>query len=142
MRRITTIATRLLAGLAVAAAVTAATPSAQAAPRVALPEGVFRLANGQPCPWATLCLYRDYNRSGPAYGVRAGFDVDLFDLPMPGGVGGSSTAANNISSWVNRTGSTAVLVDLRRIRIRLLLPGRSLEEPPGDNDTVDFLRWR
>ncbi|GAA3159948.1 MULTISPECIES: peptidase inhibitor family I36 protein [Nonomuraea] len=141
MRRITTTAARLLTGLAVAAAVTATALPAQAAPRLALPEGVFRLADGQPCPWATLCLYRDYNRSGPAYGVRAGYDVDLFDLPMPGGVGGP-TAANNVSSWVNRTGSTAVLVDLRRLRIRLLLPGRSIEEPPGDNDTVDFLRWR
>ncbi|GAB2941808.1 peptidase inhibitor family I36 protein [Nonomuraea fastidiosa] len=141
MRRITTTAARLLTGLAVAAAVTATTLPAQAAPRLALPKGVFRLADGQPCPRATLCLYRDYNRSGPAYGVRAGSDVDLFDLPMPGGVGGP-TAANNVSSWVNRTGSTAVLVDLRRLRIRLLFPWQSIEEPPGDNDTVDFLRWR
>ncbi|MEU7424633.1 peptidase inhibitor family I36 protein [Streptomyces sp. NPDC040750] len=104
-----------------------------------LPPGVIPLGDGEPCPVFTLCLYRDYGFRGPAYGIGAGYDVDLRALPMPGS--GGPTAANNVSSWVNHTRSDALLVDRDRDEIRPLFPGQRLEEPPGHNDTVDLVLW-
>jgi predicted small secreted protein len=116
------------------AAQAAAVPARQAAAE--LPPGVVQLNDGEQCPPATLCLYRDYNRQGPAYGIGAGYRVDLRQLPM-----GDATAANNISSWVNHAGGVAMLIDADRGEARPLPPGRPLEEPPSDNDTVDLVAW-
>ncbi|MFF9569118.1 peptidase inhibitor family I36 protein [Streptomyces sp. NPDC014685] len=107
---------------------------------IALPPGVVALNDGEPCPPATLCLYRDYNNRGPAYGIGAGYDVDLRDLPMQGGVHGP-TAANEVSSWVNNTHDLATLADLEGHQLRPLFPGQSLQEPATENDTVDFVHW-
>ncbi|SEG67271.1 hypothetical protein SAMN04489712_108270 [Thermomonospora echinospora] len=124
-------------GVAAAALLLAPTAafSATQAPQ-ALPAGVVKLNDGEGCPSMTLCLYRDYDRRGPAYGIGAGYTVDLSQLPM-----GSGTAANNISSWVNMTRYTAALIDRDKNRIRLLLPGESLEEPMSSNDSVDEVSW-
>ncbi|GAA2415049.1 hypothetical protein GCM10010433_12570 [Streptomyces pulveraceus] len=105
-----------------------------------LPPGVIKLQDGEPCPPATLCLYRDYNNRGPAYGIGAGYHVDLRDLPMSGGVHGP-TAANEVSSWVNNTLDVAVLIDIDTETARPLYPLQSLQEPPRTNDTVDVVRW-
>jgi hypothetical protein len=102
----------------------------------ALPPGVSQLQDSQVCPMASLCLYRDYNRQGPAYAVGAGYSVTLRDLPM-----GNQTAANNVSSWVNNTGSMAVLVDEGAAQARSLDARQSLEESPASNDTVDLIQW-
>ncbi|TDD23107.1 peptidase inhibitor family I36 protein [Nonomuraea diastatica] len=135
------ILARLLTGAALATATvgTLGLPAAAAPARV-LPPGVIHLGPVEPCPPATLCLYRDYGRNGPAYGIGAGYDVDLRALPMPGGVGGPS-AADNASSWVNATGSVALLIDRDGGLPRPLFPGRSLEEPPASNDSVDVVAW-
>ncbi|MBG0822921.1 peptidase inhibitor family I36 protein [Planomonospora sp. ID91781] len=103
----------------------------------ALPAGVVKLSDGETCPTATLCLYRDYGRSGPAYGIGAGYTVDLSELPM-----GVRTAADNISSWVNQTQHTAVLVDRDNSRTRPLASSQSMEEPMGSNDSVDEISWQ
>ncbi|MCX4729908.1 peptidase inhibitor family I36 protein [Streptomyces sp. NBC_01363] len=105
-----------------------------------LPPGVVELQDSEPCPPATLCLYRDYNNRGPAYGIGAGHHVDLRDLPMSGGVNGP-TAADEVSSWVNNTNHLAVLIDTDEETIRPLFPQQSLQEPPQTNDTVDIVRW-
>ncbi|MES9504937.1 peptidase inhibitor family I36 protein [Streptomyces sp. NPDC000609] len=105
-----------------------------------LPPGVIKLQDSEPCPPATLCLYRDYNNRGPAYGIGAGYHVDLRDLPMSGGVHGP-TAANEVSSWVNNTRDIAVLIDIDTETARPLYPFQSLQEPPRTNDTVDVVRW-
>jgi guanine deaminase len=65
-----------------------------------LPPGVVKLNDGEKCPPRTLCLYRDHHCQGPAYGIRAGYDVDLSKLNM----------SKAVSSWVNRTQSTALLI--------------------------------
>ncbi|TDD02771.1 hypothetical protein E1292_22775 [Nonomuraea deserti] len=136
-----TILARLLTGAAVAtAAVGALGLPAAAAPAQVLPPDVIRLGPGEPCPPATLCLYRDYGRNGPAYGIGAGHDVDLRALPMPSGVGGPS-AADNVSSWVNATHSVALLIDRDGSLPRPLFPHRPLEEPPASNDSVDVVAW-
>ena len=107
-----------------------------------LPAGVVRLGDGEQCPAKTLCLYRDYGRSGPAYGVGAGHTVDLTRLPIAGGAAGRPNAANNISSWVNNTDHKAKLINVDTPGlIRTLKPGRSLEEPAATNDTVDTVDW-
>ncbi|PRX97664.1 peptidase inhibitor family I36 protein [Allonocardiopsis opalescens] len=127
--------------LAAAAAAAALLPlSAAQAAASPLPPGVIRLNDGEPCPFASLCLYRDYNFSGPAYAVGAGYNVNLYELPMPGGVHGPS-AANEVSSWVNRTGYLAVLIDVDDDVSRPLPANRTLQEPPPNNDTVDLVRW-
>lgn len=141
---------RLARGTAVAAAAvaTAVLPLGAGAahattapvPGAALPPGVVQLNDGDPCPPATLCLYRDYGHRGPAYGIGAGYQVDLSMLPMSGGVHGS-TAANEVSSWVNNTGSDAMLFTLGSRQVRPLFPGQSLQETPATNDTVDFIAW-
>ncbi|NUT08962.1 MAG: hypothetical protein HOQ38_00700 [Nonomuraea sp.] len=131
---------RMLTGAAVLTFAGALAVPAASAAAWPLPPGVVALGPGEPCPSATLCLYRDYDRSGPAYGIGAGYDVDLDDLPMPGGVGGPS-AANNVSSWVNDTSHPALLIDRDEPRGRPLFPGQPLEEPPYTNDTVDEVRW-
>ncbi|GAB2783194.1 peptidase inhibitor family I36 protein [Streptomyces daliensis] len=113
--------------------------AAQAAgPEGALPPGVVKLNDGEPCPSATLCLYRDYGNQGPAYGIGAGYNVDLKQLPMEGGNG--SSAANNVSSWVNNTGSVGLLID-EDGPTRPLFPSQQLQEPPQFNDTVDLVAW-
>ncbi|GAB3989676.1 hypothetical protein GCM10029978_115420 [Actinoallomurus acanthiterrae] len=135
---------RLLTGafaLAAIGAVTTAVNSVDAAAQAAsVPPGVVQLHDGATCPPAMLCLYRDYGRQGPAYGIGAGFHINLRQLPMAAGVGGT-TAANNVSSWVNNTRDLAVLIDLDRRTTRHLRPGQSLEEPPETNDTVDAVAW-
>lgn len=84
-----------MTGPAISTAAQAATVTAH--PALAdLPPGVVKLDDAEGCPPGTLCLYRDYNRQGPAYGIGAGYKVDLKALPM-----GDDTAANNVSSWVN-----------------------------------------
>ncbi|MFE6663287.1 peptidase inhibitor family I36 protein [Streptomyces sp. NPDC057697] len=105
-----------------------------------LPPGVVKLQDNEACPPATLCLYRDYNNRGPAYGVGAGYDVNLHELPMSGGVHGSS-AADEVSSWVNNTSHLAILIDRDKDEFRPLYPHSSLQEPPQTNDTVDFIAW-
>lgn len=131
----------VLAGVVLAGAATALfTPavSATASPLHAqeLPPGVVKLNDGEPCPPVTLCLYRDYGRKGPAYGIGAGYDVELKDLPIPGG-----SMAKNVSSWVNNTHGVAFLIAFGR-PTRPLPPGQSLEEPPNFNDSVDVVAWR
>ncbi|MFE1315795.1 peptidase inhibitor family I36 protein [Streptomyces sp. NPDC058755] len=144
IRRPLTLARATAAAAAAAAALllplSAAPANAAAAPAAALPPGVIHLEDSEPCPPATLCLYRDYGRQGPAYGIGAGYYVDLRRLPMPGGVGGPS-AADNVSSWVNNTGYAALLIDEEDQQDRPLFPGQYLEEPPPTNDTVDVVRW-
>ena len=129
--------------LAAAAAATALLlpltgPVHAAEARAALPPGVVQLGDGEPCPPATLCLYRDYGNTGPAYGIGAGYNVNLNDLPMSGGAAG--TAADNVSSWVNNTGSVGLLID-EDGPSRPLFPGQQLQEPPEYNDTVDLVVW-
>ncbi|HEX5496677.1 MAG TPA: peptidase inhibitor family I36 protein [Mycobacteriales bacterium] len=123
-----------------ATAAHADTASAAPSVRAELPPGVIRLNDGERCPSGTLCLYRDYGHRGPAYGIGAGYPVNLYDLPMPGGAG-SASAGNTVSSWVNNTESFAILVDIDTDAVRPLLPGQRLEEPPFLNDTVDEVRW-
>ncbi|MFI0372240.1 peptidase inhibitor family I36 protein [Actinomadura sp. 1N219] len=125
--------------VALAALATTATPAASAAAapaRLDLPPGVIKLNDSERCPMATLCLYQHYNRRGPAYGIGAGYQVDLRELPMNGG-----TAANNVSSWVNNTDTLAVLIDEDTGTARPLFPRQQLEEPPPYNDTVDQVDW-
>jgi hypothetical protein len=143
-RRFPRTAAAAAAGLAVAllplgaASTHAATPAEET--RQLLPPGVIKLNDSEPCPPATLCLYRDYGFSGPAYGIGAGYTVHLEALPMEGGVHGP-TAANEVSSWVNNTGSVAVLVDTDDEVTRPLFPGQRLQEPPPFNDTVNLVSW-
>ncbi|MES9539201.1 peptidase inhibitor family I36 protein [Actinomadura sp. NPDC000600] len=118
-------------GSAVSTAAQAAAPA-----QADLPPGVVQLNDGEACPLATLCLYRDYNRQGPAYGIGAGYRVALMDLPM-----GDDTAANNVSSWINNTHDVAILIDAEEGKARPLPPGHPLEEPESDNDTVDLVAW-
>lgn len=65
-----------------------------------LPPGVVKLNDGEKCPPRTLCLYRDHHCQGPAYGIRAGYDVNLSKLNM----------SKDVSWWVNGTESTALLI--------------------------------
>ncbi|GGU07645.1 peptidase inhibitor family I36 protein [Actinomadura citrea] len=124
-----------MTGFAASTAAQAATVTTR--PALAdLPPGVVQLDDGEGCPPATLCLYQHYNRQGPAYGIGAGYKVDLNALPM-----GDRTAADNVSSWVNNTHSLAVLIDADKDEDRPLYPGQPLEEPPSDNDTVDLVDW-
>ncbi|MGW0733118.1 peptidase inhibitor family I36 protein [Streptomyces sp. NPDC002851] len=129
-----------LTAMAAAAVAAAMLPlSAGTAHAAALPPGVIQLHDGEPCPPATLCLYRDYGNQGPAYGIGAGYDVNLNDLPMGGGNG--YTAANNVSSWVNNTESPALLIDDDGQTVRPLHPHQWLQEPPPYNDSVDLVVW-
>ncbi|MFF2008038.1 peptidase inhibitor family I36 protein [Streptomyces sp. NPDC058195] len=129
------------AASAIAAVAVALLPGSASANTAAyLPPGVVKLQDSEPCPPATLCLYRDYNDQGPAYGIGAGFPVDLHALPMSGGVHGPS-AANEVSSWVNNTSHVAVLLDADSDTVRPLFPHQLLQEPPRTNDTVDFVAW-
>ncbi|MEU8358924.1 peptidase inhibitor family I36 protein [Nonomuraea sp. NPDC048882] len=138
------LSTALARALTVTAATVAlagvtALPAAPPAAAAPLPPGVIQLGDGEPCPPGTLCLYRDYGFSGPAYGIGAGYAIDLRWLPMPGH--GGPTAADNVSSWVNRTAGVAVLIDEQSGRTRPLFPGQHLEEPVLLNDTVDRVVW-
>ncbi|MEU9318030.1 peptidase inhibitor family I36 protein [Streptomyces sp. NPDC048295] len=128
------------AAAAAAIALLPGTGTADAADASHLPPGVIKLQDGEPCPPATLCLYRDYNNRGPAYGVGAGYDVDLRALPMSGGANGP-TAANEVSSWVNNTSHVTILIDRDKEQFRPLFPHESLQEPRATNDTVDFIAW-
>ncbi|GAA2482931.1 hypothetical protein ACFW9F_26865 [Streptomyces sp. NPDC059506] len=98
-----------------------------------LPPGVVEIT-GSECPPGTLGMWRDYRRQGPAYGVGAGYDVDLSRLPV-----GSSSMARNVSSWVNMTQSDAKLIS--RTKTRVLRAGESMEEPSQENDTVERIEW-
>ncbi|OEJ22318.1 hypothetical protein [Streptomyces subrutilus] len=72
-----------------------------------LPPGVVQiLPEGAPCPPKTLALYRDYSCQGPGYGIGAGFNVDLTELPLPAG----GSMSKNVSSWVNLTDGDAKLI--------------------------------
>ncbi|MEV4071205.1 peptidase inhibitor family I36 protein [Nonomuraea fuscirosea] len=141
MPSLSTALARALIVTAAAAALAGVTALPAAPPAVAaqLPPGVIQLGDGEPCPPGTLCLYRDYGFSGPAYGIGAGYVVDLHWLPMPGS--GGPTAADNVSSWANRTAGVAVLVDAQSGHTRPLFPGQHLEEPLPLNDTVDRVVW-
>ncbi|MEU7856108.1 peptidase inhibitor family I36 protein [Nonomuraea sp. NPDC049141] len=130
-RTVVTLAVASVAALIIPPAAHAATTAP-----AAFPPGVIQLSDGEPCPPATLCLYQHYMRRGPAYGIGAGYRVDLRWLPM-----GGRSAANNVSSWVNNTESDAVLVDDDDDVRRILPAGESLEEPPEHNDTVDVVDW-
>ncbi|WP_326637228.1 peptidase inhibitor family I36 protein [Streptosporangium sp. NBC_01755] len=105
-----------------------------------LPPRVIQLEENASCPFNSLCLYRDYGFNGPGYSIPAGYPTDLNNVPMPGGVGGTSTAANNVSSWINNTGYYVQLIDYEGAE-RTLYPGYSLEEPPDTNDSVDAIDW-
>lgn len=99
-----------------------------------LPPGVVQiLPEGAPCPPKTLGLYRDYSCQGPGYGIGAGFNVDLTELPLPGG-----SMFKNVSSWVNLTDSDVKLIGKGE---RILKAGEKLEEPAGYNDTVERVAW-
>lgn len=133
----TTALAACAATISPAAATAAQAAGVTARPALAdLPPGVIELEDAEGCPPATLCLYQHYKRQGPAYGIGAGYKVDLNDLPM-----GDGTAANNVSSWVNNTHSVAVLIDSDDDKTRPLYPGQPLEEPQTDNDTVDLVDW-
>lgn len=54
---------------------------------------MVKLDDGENCPPETFCLYRDYQRKSPAYGIEAGYDLDLSALNM----------SKTVSSWVNNT---------------------------------------
>ncbi|MEU3777188.1 hypothetical protein AB0F11_29095 [Streptomyces sp. NPDC032472] len=100
-----------------------------------LPPGVVQiLPEGASCPPKTLGLYRDYNCQGPGYGIGAGFNVDLSQLPLPGG----GSMSKNVSSWVNLTDSDVKLIGKGE---RILKAGEKLEEPAGYNDTVERVAW-
>lgn len=103
-----------------------------------LPPGVVKIDEGS-CPPGTLCVWRDVNRKGPGYGIGAGYNVDLSQLPIEGGVGGTNTMAKNASSWHNRTESTAKLIG---IDTRELNPDDSIEEDAQHNDTVEEVEWK
>jgi hypothetical protein len=124
--------------LAVTATLVLSAPTANAQP-ARLPTGVIQLGPGEPCPFAALCLHRDHQRGGPAYGIGAGHDTNLNDLPLAGHL--SPSAAGNVSSWVNHTHGLAVLIDQHGGVLRPLLPGQSLEEPSHSDDTVDHVIW-
>ncbi|MFF3438923.1 peptidase inhibitor family I36 protein [Streptosporangium sp. NPDC002721] len=141
---------RTLTGLAGAAATlilvsgsgsgSAAASSAPAAePRLpAPPPRVVQLDDNVECAFNSLCLYRDYGFSGPGYSVPAGYPTDLSEVPMPGTP--TSTAANNVSSWINNTGYSVRLIDHSGTD-RILPPYHSLEESLETNDTVDAVDW-
>lgn len=100
-----------------------------------LPPGVVQITpDGAPCPPKTLGLYRHYNCQGTGYGIGAGFEVDLSQLPLPGG----GSMSKNVSSWVNLTDSDAKLIGKGE---RILKAGEKLEEPAGYNDTVERIDW-
>ncbi|MGW1427193.1 peptidase inhibitor family I36 protein [Streptomyces sp. NPDC002431] len=130
------------AASAIAAVAVALLPGSASANAAAtyLPPGVVELQDSEPCPPATLCLYRDNSNRGPAYGIGAGHPVDLHELPMSGGAHGSS-AANEVSSWVNHTDHLALLIDTDSTTLRPLFPHQPLQEPPQTNDTVDIVGW-
>lgn len=111
-----------------------ATAHASAAPARALPDGVVQLGDGQACPSALLCMYRDYNYQGPAYGVSICHDINLYDLPMSGGNG--TSAAKNISSWMNNNSRDAILWKGDDI-VWGVHAGQGFNEHPETNDTVD-----
>ncbi|WP_078849362.1 peptidase inhibitor family I36 protein [Streptomyces sp. NRRL F-5126] len=139
-RRVVTAVAAIVAAVALPACAGVANAAAPAAAEAFLPPGVVKLQSGEPCPQGTLCLYRDYGYQGPAYGIGAGYPVDLRALPMDGGVNGHS-AANEVSSWVNNTGTPALLVDVDTDHVRPLFPGHRLQEPQATNDTVDVVSW-
>ncbi|MEU1630048.1 peptidase inhibitor family I36 protein [Streptomyces sp. NPDC020096] len=136
----------LAAVAAVMAGPTGLASSAQAAPasgtvateRAALPPGVVRLNDGEPCPAMSLCLYRDYF-SGPAYAIAEGYEVDLHDLPCRACAFGP-TMADNVSSWNNRATWTAVLTE-RNGRWTPLESGRTLVGGPSE-DKVVKVTWQ
>ncbi|MCJ1678763.1 hypothetical protein MTF65_15690 [Streptomyces sp. APSN-46.1] len=100
-----------------------------------LPGGVVQiLPDGADCPPKTLGLYRHYNRQGTGYGIGAGYNVDLSQLPMPDG----GSMSKNVSSWVNLTDSDAKLIGKG---VRILKAGAKLEEPAEYNDTVLRVEW-
>ncbi|MEU8386193.1 peptidase inhibitor family I36 protein [Streptosporangium sp. NPDC048865] len=138
---------RTAAGLAGAAATlilvsgsgsaAASTPAAERrAP--AAPPRVVQLDDSVECAFNSLCLYRDYGFNGPGYSILAGYPTDLAEVPMPGG--SSSTAADNVSSWINNTGYSVQLIDYTGAD-RILPPYHSLEESLETNDSVDAVDW-
>ncbi|MGJ6960799.1 peptidase inhibitor family I36 protein [Streptosporangium sp. G11] len=141
-RTVTGLATAVVTLLLTSGSGSAAAASAPAAERraPALPPRVVQLEANVECPFNSLCLYRDYGFSGPGYSIPAGYPTDLEDVPMPGGVGGSSTAANNVSSWLNNTGYYVQLIDYAGSD-RTLPPYHSLEESLETNDSVDAIDW-
>lgn len=131
-------ATLLLVSGSGSAAASAAPAAERRAP--APPSRVVQLEADVECTPNSLCLYRDYGFNGPGYSIPAGYWTDLNDVPMPGGVGGSSTAANNVSSWINNTGYSVQLIDHAGAE-RTLPPYHSLEESLETNDSVDLVGW-
>lgn len=100
-----------------------------------LPNGVVEIKpEGSPCPPKTLGLWRHYNCGGEGYGIGAGFEVDLSQLPISGG-----NMSKNVSSWVNNTDSNAKLIS--KSGTRILRAGDKLEEPKEHNDTVERVAW-
>lgn len=141
-------ACRIVAGVALAATVTAlsaSTASAAASPVQAhqrrLPPGVIALIDGEQCPPATLCAYRAYNFKDNTYGIGAGYHVELSDLPATAQGAGGPNMANNVSSWINNTAYPAFLIDTDRHFIREMPAGESMQEPLQYNDTVDVVAW-
>ncbi|MCX9191966.1 hypothetical protein C3Y87_11165 [Carbonactinospora thermoautotrophica] len=108
--------------------------SVTAKPQQELPQGVIELNPGEPCPYRSLCLYRDANFQGPAYAIAEGYNVDLHDLPCPSCAWGP-TMANNVSSWDNRTFMTAVLTQDNGNWITLQ-PGKKISGGPTEDKVV------
>ncbi len=101
-----------------------------------LPLGTVPVTSGS-CVPKTLCMWQKPNRQGVGYGVGAGYDLDLAQLP----VNEDNTMRKNVSSWHNGTDGDAELV-AENGSIRTLPAGMSLEEPTEHDKTVVKIRWK
>ncbi|GAA4903971.1 peptidase inhibitor family I36 [Stackebrandtia albiflava] len=122
-------AAAVAAGVAAVALSSAAT--AQAAPAEQLPPGVIALNDGEGCPPMTFCLYRDYRGEGPAYGIAEGYNVNLHEFGM----------GNTVSTWINNTTMTALVVDADTMHHQVVEAGQWMEESQETNDTADWVVW-
>jgi Peptidase inhibitor family I36 len=106
---------------------------------MSLPGGVVKINPGEECPPKSLCLYRDGQFTGPGYAVGAGYPVDLNDLPCDNCNFGP-TMAGNVSSWYNRTDSTAELID-KDNKQTSLPPGEKIDRGPTE-DKIVKIAWK
>jgi hypothetical protein len=104
---------------------------------MALPPGVMKLNEGEPCPPKTLCMYEHPDFKGVAYGVGAGYSVNLSDLACEGCAWGP-TMAKNVSSWNNGTDSTAELIE-EGGKSTKLGPGETINRGPTEDKIVKIV---